>query len=387
MKWINFLHFYQPPTATDEMIHEVVKSSYQSWADFLIKHSECKVTINFTACLTERLYNLGYEKLLNQFSELAIKGQIEFVESLAFHALAPLIPEKEVIKQIKINNEISKNRFGKTYQPIGFFLPEMAYSEKVGKVISELGYKYIILDEIALDTSSKIQVPSSKKNSKYKIKNTNLFVVFRNRDLSHGFVPDEILEYINKNSRQLALVTATDGELYGHRYWNWWTGYTEALKHLKTETLLEYLKNLKNEQEVEPRDCSWESTEDELQKNISFALWQHPKNKIHKLLWKLANFVLKLNYKNEDDENHFASRLHLESGLASCTFWWASGRDFKNLFGPKAWDPTFVEKGASELLNSIRSLNNISSRKKLKAEKLYRKIHELIWKKHWKKYE
>jgi len=378
--WINFLHFYQPPIVSDDTIREVVKSSYQSWADFLLQHSECKVTINFTGCLTERLYNLGYQDLLNQFSELAEKGQIEFVETLAFHSIAPLIPEKEVIKQIQINSEINKNRFGKVYKPVGFFLPEMAYSKKVGKIISDLGYKYLILDEIANVTPG----VTHGQNSRFKIQDSNLYVVFRNRKLSQGFVPDEILK--NKNSLKNTIITATDGELYGHRYWNWWPGYMKVLKHesIKTQIISKYLESLKQEKEVEVRECSWESTEKELKNKIPFAFLKHPNNKIHTLLWKLTDFALKLNYNNQDDENHYASRLHLENGLASCTFWWASNKDFKEIFGPEAWDPGFVESGAQELLNSIRSLN-ISSRKKLKAEKFYRKIHELIWKKHWKK--
>lgn len=379
--WYNFLHFYQPPIVADEVVHEVVKSSYQPWADFLLQHPECKVTINFTGCLTERLYNLGYEKLLKQFSELAKKGQIEFVATLAFHSIAPLIPEREVIKQIKINNEINKNRFGKVYKPVGFFLPEMAYSDRVGKIISNLGYKYLILDEIAnvCPGHAKFACPG---HTSYGLK-----IIFRNRKISQGFVPDEILK--NKEKLKNDLITATDGELYGHRYWNWWPAYTEVLKQLKTETLSDYLisSNPSDESneavEIELRECSWESTEQELKNKQPFILWQNKKNKIHEYLWKLADFALELNYKNEKDENHFASRLHLEKGLASCTFWWASDKDFSSVFGPRAWDPSFAERGAQELLNSIRSLN-ISSSQKLKAEKLYRKIHELVWKKHWK---
>ena len=68
MLWLNFLHFYQPPTVADKILHEVVKSSYQPWVDFLNKYKNLKVTINFTGCLTERLYNAGYKKLLAGFS-------------------------------------------------------------------------------------------------------------------------------------------------------------------------------------------------------------------------------------------------------------------------------------------------------------------------------
>ncbi len=390
MKWINFLHFYQPATVSDETIDEVVKSSYQSWADFLNQHPELKITVNFTGCLTERLHNQGYQKLLDQFSKLAKKGQIEFMESAAFHPILPLLPEKEIVKQIQVNSAINKKRFGDIYQPQGFFIPEMAYSDKVARIIKQLGYKYIILDEISLH--KKLNKPIDN-TLKYKIKNIpsdsagrGLEVVFRNRKISQSFVPKK-LNYLIKHKKLKQddiIITASDGELYGHHYWHWWPAYTQALKHFSTQTLSEYLNSLKQEKEVKLFDSSWESTEKELKKKIPYAVWSHPKNKIHKKLWCLANFALKLNWENQDDENHFASRLHLEKGLASCTFWWASGRDFM-LVSPHAWHSSMVEIGAHELLNSIRSLENISKKNKLKAEKLFSKVRNLIWQKHWKK--
>lgn len=398
MLWINFLHFYQPPTISDEIIDEVVKSSYKPWVDFLNKNKDLKITVNFTACLAERLYNSGYQKLLDDFIKIAERGQIEFVETAGFHPILPLLPEKEIIKQIKINNNINKKRFGKVYQPKGFYLPEMAYSKKVAEIINELGYKYIILDEIAFN-GLVTQAFRPDNNIKYKIKGTDLCVVFRNREISQTFVPKTLINILEGRSkvsasfrdkakrddpRHSAFITATDGELYGHKYWNWWPAYTKALKHLNTETLSKYLSELQEEKEINPVACSWESTQRELEDKIPYAIWQHPNNKVHKLLWRLANFALKLNYKHEDDINHFSSRLHLEKGLASCTFWWASDKDFK-MFSPHAWDPKMVEVGAHELLYSIRSLNDIKPRLKLKAEKMFSQIRSLIWKKHWKK--
>jgi len=384
MNWINFLHFYQPAIASSETIDEVVRSCYKPWVRFLEKNSSLKITINFTACLTEKLVNSGHEDLINRISRLAEKGQIELVETLAFHSLAPLIPEKEIIKQIEINHAINSNRFGKLYNPTGFFLPEMAYSNRVAKIIKDLGYKYLILDEISLIRKNNEKINNSIE---YRLKNNGMDIVFRNREISQTMVSKTIFKMAHKeDAQEQSVITATDGELYGHRYHDWWPGYSKAInnKKVNTQTISEYLKTLTQEKEICLRKSSWETSERDIKKHKPFALWKHPKNRIHKKLWQLTDFALKLNYKYEDDSNHYASRLHLENGLASCTFWWASTKDFSQVFGPHAWDPTFVEKGAQELLNSIRSLNNINSKYKLKAEKIYRQIHKLIWEQHWK---
>jgi alpha-amylase/alpha-mannosidase (GH57 family) len=70
---------------------------------------------------------------------------------------------------------------GAENKPTGFFAPEMAYDEKILPVIEELGFKWLILDEISCGGEVG-QVDYSKI---YKIKNTNLNVFFRDRRLSN----------------------------------------------------------------------------------------------------------------------------------------------------------------------------------------------------------
>jgi len=383
MKWINFIHFYQPPLAKDEIIYEVVKSSYKPWVSFLDKNKDVKITLNITACLTQRLADLGYGDLLKKISELIKKGQIEMVESAAFHTILPLMPDSEIKKQIEINNQINKKFFGKKYQPQGFYLPEMAYSEKVAKIIKNKGYKYIILDEVLYKGNLKDRPDSTIK---YQIKKVGIGVVFRDRKISQTFVPENLLKILKKNKKLVEyIITATDGELYGHRHWNWYSTYEKVVqnKYLQTITISEYLSLLKKKEDIKPLAGSWESTAKEIKNKNYYSLWFNPKNKIHNLLWTLAEFALKLNYKNTKDSNHFASRLHLEKGLASCTFWWASKKDF-NLTQPEAWDPDMVEAGAKELLNSVRSLEKINKQDKIKAEKIFGQIRNKIWHKHWR---
>ncbi len=384
INWINFLHFYQPPTTKQGVLDEVVKTCYQPWADFFNTHPEIKMTINITACLTDLLAMHGYKSLINDFKKIIEKKQIELIESVAFHPILPLINIKEAERQIKINNKINKEFFGDSYKPLGFFLPEMAYSKEIADLIKKLGYKYIILDEISLSGKLKNKIDYEQK---YKLKN-GLQVVFRNRKISQSFVPETIINLIESAQikKKTNIITATDAELYGHRFWNWWPPLEHLTKTLKVKTLKisEYLASIKKAEKVNPKASNWESGELELKNKIPYALWKDPKNKIHSELWKLADLAIKLNQANSKDKNYYASVSHLEKGLASCTFWWASARDFK-LYNPPAWNPEMVENGAQELLSSIRSLD-IKNKEKIKAEKLFSKIKLMVWEKHWRKY-
>lgn len=382
MLWLNFLHIYQPPTLEKDLLVRITKEAYLNIVKILKANPKYKITLNITACLTEYLNQVGFTELIDDIKLLAKRGQIELTGSAAFHPLLPLLPIKEVKRQIQINNDINKKYFGEAYNPKGFYLPEMAYSKPVAKAIKQAGFEWIILDEISYD--GKINNGHIDYAKKYKIKGVGLSVVFRNRKLSKTFVPETIAQLLRSEHLPTNIITATDGELYGHKYVDSRQTHPRVLKnsHLKMATISEFLASTSKQEIVDIVDSSWESTPAEIKKHIPYSLWSHPKNKIHARLWQLANFALKLNYKFSRDPNHFSSRLHLEKGLASCTFWWASDKDFK-MFNPPAWSPEEVEKGALELLRSVRSLVRIPARYKIQAEKFFLGIHKVIWTKHW----
>lgn len=381
--WINFLHFYLNPSQEPEIISLVANESYRLIAAFLKSHPNYRVTINFTGCLTEMLAQRGFLDIIKEYRELMERGQIELVETAAYHPILPLLPAAEIINQIKINREINQKYFGKKYQPRGFFLPECAYSLEVAKIIENLGYQWILLDEISFNGKLN-QVDFSKQ---YKIKGTQLRVVFRNRALSKGFAPHDILKFIENIPNNNFIVTATDAELYGHRHKDLDGELPKLIKNpaVKTVTVSEFLSQNRPVEIINPVASNWESLEEELKNNIPYALWKHPKNTIQKHLWELAELAISHVSANENDENYQWARGHLNHGLSSCGFWWASGRDFL-LFGHPAWKPDEIEKGATELIRSIRSLESLDGEMKIKAEKIYFKIINLTWTKHWKKF-
>ena len=59
--WANFLHIYQPPTQTREIVEKVTDECYRKLVAILQRHPEAKVTLNINASLTEQLdrYGLG----------------------------------------------------------------------------------------------------------------------------------------------------------------------------------------------------------------------------------------------------------------------------------------------------------------------------------------
>ncbi|MFA6215319.1 MAG: phosphotransferase [Patescibacteria group bacterium] len=385
IKWVNFLHIYQPPYQEAEVVKKICQESYWPLAKILNHQPQTKLTLNFSGCLLEHLYNIGEQNLIDEFKKLAAAGQIELVGSAKYHPILPLLPAGEIKRQIQLNDEILRQAFGDLYQPTGFFLPEMAYSRKTAKIIKELGFKWLIIDEIAYQGEIGL-VDYSKK---YQLKGLGLNVIFRNRQLSRTYVPQTILDLTTKSAPPAYLISATDGEMYGHHHTDYENRFEKVLTHarVKTLTVSEYLKELPAKAEtVNPVSSSWESTAEELKNKIPFALWQDPKNKIHQNLWELRKIAINLINKNKaSDANYDFARKHLDRGLASCAWWWAAEKKIGD-FNFLTWNPDTIEKGLKELISSIRSLKNISRQTKLKAEKYYHLLIKEIWRKHWKKY-
>lgn len=381
--WINILHFYQSPVAKDEIIVEAAEKSYKRIIRSLKRNPQIKFTVNMAGCLLERLEISGYHELISDLKKMLRAGQIELTGSAAFHPILPLLPEQEIRYNIETNQKILKKHFGENFKTSGFFLPELACGKNLFKIISSYGYEWIVLDEISA-TGKLNQVDFSKL---YTEKNTGMKICFRSRELSKSYAPKAIFNLINSGFSGIA-ITATDAELYGLRHEDFTGTFEKLLKRpeIETKTASEFLSELKNEIAISPAPSSWESTENELKKHLPYALWHNKKNKIQKSLWKLADLAIAAVNGNNGDANFFWSRRHLNRGLASCAFWWASAKDFK-LFGSISWNPDEIEKGAEELIKSIRAIANPQTKKtKIKAEKLYIKIKTLTWKKHWNNY-
>lgn len=160
MYWVNFLHIYQPADQSDEILERIVNELYRPLFKGFLSIPKLKLNLNISGGLTELLVHKGYSDVIDVIRTLAENNQLEFTESAKYHALLPFLEKRDIIRQINDNQQINKKYFGKVYKPQCFFPPEMAYSQKVGKTVSELGYPLILLDEISFagGKSSRLEI-------------------------------------------------------------------------------------------------------------------------------------------------------------------------------------------------------------------------------------
>jgi alpha-amylase/alpha-mannosidase (GH57 family) len=374
MYWSNFLHIYQPPTQTEEIVRKVTKESYRTLVHVLREAPGGKITLNINAVLTEQLARYGLDDVIQGLRELAKRGQIEFTGSAMYHPILPLIPRDEVVRQIELNTENNRRYFGEVYKPVGFFPPEMCYSYEVAQTVAELGFRWIIVDELSFNG----EIGSAKYDRLYRIEGLRDFLVFfKERPFSAGITygaypsAEPFLEALKARlDGHNYLLTGTDGEVYGHHR----PGQEKLLSEIfargtpKTCTISELVGVFDQVDTVSPVPSSWSTWEDEMAQGIPYPQWQYPGHELHELQWQLTRFVLHTVKEAPTGVRRFSeARRFLDQGLHSCQYWWASCRPW--------WSVEMIEWGAEELYRAVESLGDaIDSEKKRKASKLFQAV-------------
>ncbi len=368
-----FLHFYQPAEQQEDILEMVVNQSYRPVLRGLKNSSKSALTLNVAGSLLELFDKYKYFDVLELLRDLGNSGKVEFTGSAKYHAFLPLIPDSEIERQIQAHDEVSKFYLGDAYKPKGFFPPEMGYSRKVADIISERGFEWLIVDEIAAGNSAYV---SGQSNEIYKLKNSNLKVFLRDRRLSNLIMSalvrtkTSLFDTLkNDLSQNKYLIAGMDGETFGHHR----PGLEKLLFELldASETTLVALSNLVNHfhtiTELDLVDSTWASSREDIEANKQFLSWKDPDNVIHKHQWEFLYFASDEVYKLSKSLPYYAEvRNKLDMALASDHFWWASAKPW--------WSAEMVEYGAYALLDTMYSIKNLPKDKVDKARKYYEDI-------------
>jgi len=395
--WAPFLHFYQPPTQFHAVLKKVCRESYRPLLDVFEANPKAKATINISGVLIELLNDHGASDIIERMRKLAERGQFEFVGTSKYHAILPLIPEKEMLRQIELNSKTSKYFFKKEFSPKGFFPPEMCYSKDILSAIHRTGHKWFLISGVACSDEWPMN-----KIYQAKVNSSTVSVLFRDDILSNkisfqtmdgkGFL--EALKGIGEAMKKDAyVITAMDAETFGHHIQNWEKLFLQEVYDVLTTPTEEIYKNIKQKNDlakaykglfdtgaagyvkvvtisevvdkfpkgkiIEPKKSSWSTSIEDITHNNFYPLWIGNDNEIHGLQWEHVKICLDMVYKALDvakdgDSKNYAdiSRMLLDRALHSCQFWWASRRPM--------WDINMVHKGLlmqdEVLLNAYKAI-------------------------------
>ncbi|MEW6610758.1 MAG: UvrB/UvrC motif-containing protein [Patescibacteria group bacterium] len=372
MYWANFLHLYQPPTQKPHWIKRVTAESYRKIFTELKNAPDANMTVNINAVLVEHWDACGEDDVIEDVRTLLERGQLELTGSAKYHPLLPFLPKDEVVRQIELNNETHRKYFGSSYQPRGFFPPEMAFSLDLARTVQEFGFEWIIVDELSFPRGKEL-----KYDHIYTIKGVNNFnIYFRERRMSWVILSGQIgtgnllIDSLGQRlTRNEYLLTAMDGETFGHHRPGLEQLLFEIYRSPKLHTILisDLPHYFPQREAVTPQSSTWALMEKDLERKVPFARWKDADNPIHDMQWELTNLAIEtVRGAHRNDPGYPAVRDALDRALHSDQYWWASAKPW--------WSIEMIERGAKELYDAISKTPGINETVKEEAKHLYHTI-------------
>lgn len=348
VKVMVILHAYQPayPIQEKKILDRIVLNCYQPFIENLLNNNNIKIILNFTGSLTEILIK-DYPGLLKLYNEGIEKGQIELLQTPAYHPILPLIGKKKREWHLQLNKTINKNAFGDNYNPRGIFPPELAVSYKLVEHLNELDYGFIIMPENSIPDDHDLIFYFEKKRGRKKDKK-KIHLIPRNKKFSNAISfqkyksVDEYVSELQRISKKqtLPVVIAMDLETFGKHNHGYWKFLFDFLNHNDVITIHsnEYLSNKYSYSKLERiTSSSWSTDDVDLKKENPFPLWADKKNIIHKIQQEHLDLVHKAIMKADFPSLEVDFQKQILASMHSCQFWWASG--------DKRWSTEMILKG------------------------------------------
>ncbi len=401
--WAPFLHIYQPIWQRPDILKQIDAECYRPLFHVIDESPNARVTININGVLIDLLYAHNLGETVDLLKKIVADGKVEVVGTAKYHPLMPLLPPEENRHQIELNETTITASLGNRWARKGFFPPEMAISPEVLKTIQQAGYKWVIGSGIACADSWPYDVvhkTSSGLCMFYRDDYISNDVSF-NRIDAKGFVAK--IHGMYKNDSYI--ITAQDGETFGHHIKHAERTFLKTAFDLVAHSSnieICFISDLINKFPAKtckpPRPSSWSTNMQDIENEVYYPLWKNPDNPVHKIQYKLLSRVNKLiqilettpdpnlngNGNNNGNSNgNSCGRLNAEyqdykktaryfydTGISSCSFWWASMRPM--------WSPNLIINGAELLIKAavnarlaLVKVKNIESQELLEEISMY----------------
>ncbi len=312
----------------------------------LIKEFGCKFKISYSISGTALdQFELYAPEVLKSFQKLAKTGCVEFLAETYSHSLSALKSREEFEKQVKAHSEKIEKLFGQ--KPTTFRNTELIYSDEIGAIVSDMGYKAMLTEgaKHVMGWKSPNYLYTNAINPKLKLllKNFQMSddIAFRfsNRDWQEWPLTTEKyahwLNSINPNDEIINLFM--DYETFGEHQWEE-TGIFEFMRALPgrvlSDTNFEFLtpaEAAKKHQPIAnmhvPYPISWADEERDLTAWLGNEMQDDAFNNLYELIEKVDRIEdpdIQRDWRYLQTSDHF---------YYMCTKWFSDG-DVHKYFNP-----------------------------------------------------
>ena len=175
----------------------------KTFLELLKKYPEFKIAYSLSGVFMEQAEEFMPE-VIESFQKLVATGQVEILSETYYHSLAFLYSQDEFESQIKLHREKVKELFG--FEPKVFRNTELIYSDWIGSIVENLGYKGILTEGadkiLGWQSPNYIYKAHGTQNLKLLLKNYKLSddVAFRFSEKSwveHPLTVEKYCQWLN----------------------------------------------------------------------------------------------------------------------------------------------------------------------------------------------
>jgi alpha-amylase len=342
-------HYYFDDYANRTIMRKVAEKCYlptnKLFLDLINKYKgKFKISYAISGVALEQ-FELYAPEVLDSFKRLAETGNVEFIAETYAHSLSALKSEEEFKKQIEMQTALLKKHFNA--EPVTFRNTELIYSDQIGEMVANLGYKVMLTEgaKHVLGWKSPNFMYCNSINPRLKIllKNFTLSddIAFRfsNRDWPEWpLTTDKFVHWLNSTDKNEEVINLfMDYETFGEHQWAE-TGIFEFLKHLPERVFSSSDFSFNTPSEVAdelvpvsaihvPHPISWADEERDLTAWLGNELQEEAFNKLYNLESKIKAC------NNEEIQNDWIKLQTSDHFYYLCTKWFSDG-DVHKYFNP-----------------------------------------------------
>lgn len=323
------LHLYQPPNQDKGLLEKITRESYLSLIEGILSHDKALFAVDIARSVIELLEksNTGQE-FLKKFNEALELGKISLVNTAAYHPILPLIPEEEIARQVKLNEEKLLQMFHQ--KPAGVFPPEMALNAEIIEVLDKAGYLWTITDDVPFSCCHGAVpfnwIPKQKQGEIAVFLRSNFW---SNKIAFNSVNGREFVEILEKEltswfgNQDGYLVIWVDWETFGHHkkgaVESFINPFFDKIAESKNIHLVspEYLLGKYPQKEIDIPSGSWSTSASDFRNENYWPLWKNPDSKFHKLWWELTDLILKIKRDIKDEK----TLMVFDKAIYSCQTW------------------------------------------------------------------
>lgn len=141
-------HYYYDDYANRAIMRKVAEKCYlptnKLMLDLIKQHGkQFKISYSISGAALDQ-FEMYAPDVLKSFQDLAATGSVEFLAETYPHALSSLKSKEEFFRQVKAQHAKIEHLFGQS--PQVFRNTELIYSDGIGEMVGELGYKAILTE-------------------------------------------------------------------------------------------------------------------------------------------------------------------------------------------------------------------------------------------------